>query len=760
MEIHERTALWRHMMNVLISADDDGYSAPFITGWFFDVDALENLTVYDVMDWITWAVFEGRNQEHLTDEEKVQLKEFVLELEWRLSFYFYGEYVEEDEEDEDEESDDGEERMMMTERSEDSGVIRWRKSNLTSIVGKTLQLENSNVEDEILWRDLGSPMNTIDSSACLDAEKLIIEWNDDPCKRAKPSREFHFHESKHEETPFLNLYEALQKTFIKTKSDTSSRLNKLRAYVDQKRQTTRTAASNAYENIANRVSHISVGGWGDDGGSDGGADDGSDGENSEGGGGWGGTGAGGGVLKSLSMTLSHATYHQLEELWGSVCRMKERLELKRQLKGYRIVLSRMVNMNAGVHAPTSQMADILANITSCEERLIKVEQAALTAFWNATEAGKSLARKVTLRKEHYTPQRYARYSSDPLLGHSGYPLGFHLAMYGLTDGVLRVIMKKKGFKRMKISSTCYYYHPGVVSDDDDEHKHDSDDGIDDTEYHSSEKTPIVFCHGIGVGIIYYEYLINELLKLQRPLFLPEIPYVSGFRPWMSRHAVLTPPAVTSTLTAMLATCGFFQACFIGHSYGTSWLSYMCKYAPHAVESVVFLDPICFCLHHSTLTKSFVYHQTDPGSLSSIVMTDLTVIWTIQRNFPWARIILFLEDIPTHVPWRVYLSEKDFLVPVTTVKKYFKNKGVPIADYRAGGECDVFKVRKGRYQQSTSSLDNGDGSTYGGVDVTSNGVFVFQGDGHGDWSQHKSPAVHIANNVRILIEEVELSENNR
>jgi len=702
MEKHERTALWLKMMNQ--AEEDDGYLPSFITGWFFDMDGLEDLTVYDVMDWITWSMFEGRNQEHLTDEEKVYVKEFVLDLEWRLSFHFYGEI-----------KDNREEMTMMTEYGEDGG-LRWskynEKRNLTSIVGQTLQLENDNVENEI----------------DLDADE---EWNDNLHKRVKPRKEFHFRESKAEETPFLNLYEALQKTFIKTKSDTSNRLHKLRSYVNQKHQITRAVASNAYENIASRVSNFTV----------------SDGENVEEGGGGRGA-AGGGVLKSLAMTLSNATYHQLEELWGSVCGMKERLELKRQLKGYRNALSGMINMNAGVHAPTRHMADILTNITNCEDRLIKVEQAALMAFWNATAASKLLARKV--RKEHYTPQRYARYSSDPLLGHSArYPLGFHLAMYGLTDGILRVIMKKKGFKRMKIASTCYYYHPGVGS----EH-YDSDDNIDGTDY-SGGKTPIVFCHGIGIGPIHYESLIDELLKLQRPVFLPEIPYVSGFRPWMSRHAVLTPPAVTSTLTAMLATHGHVQACFVGHSYGTSWLSYMCKYAPHAVASVVFLDPICFCLHDSKLTKSFVYQQNDPGSTSSMVMTDLNVIWTIQRNFPWARIVLFLDDIPS-VPWRVYLSEKDYLVPVKTVEKYFKNKGVPIADYRVGGECDVFKVRKG----TGGSLDSSDCSSYGGAGSTNNGVFMFQGKDHGDWSEDELSAVHIANNVRILMEQYESSEDNR
>ena len=84
-------------MNDLISDKDNGYAALFITGWFFDVGGLENLMVHDVMDLITWCMFEGQNQECLTNKEKIQLKEFISELEWRLSFYLYSEYIEEDE---------------------------------------------------------------------------------------------------------------------------------------------------------------------------------------------------------------------------------------------------------------------------------------------------------------------------------------------------------------------------------------------------------------------------------------------------------------------------------------------------------------------------------------------------------------------------------------------------------------------------------------------------------------------------------------
>ena len=77
-----------------------------------------------------------------------------------------------------------------------------------------------------------------------------------------------------------------------------------------------------------------------------------------------------------------------------------------------------------------------------------------------------------------------------------------------TDGSLRLWMLSQGFQRLKIGKITYYYHPG---------KNDL--------WQTSEKrrdnTPVVFIHGIGIGIIYYLPLVQQLLKLGRPLFFPE-----------------------------------------------------------------------------------------------------------------------------------------------------------------------------------------------------------------------------------------------
>ena len=131
---------------------------------------------------------------------------------------------------------------------------------------------------------------------------------------------------------------------------------------------------------------------------------------------------------------------------------------------------------------------------------------------------------------------------------------------------------------------------------------------------------------------------------------------------------------------MLAVHGYDRATFVGHSYGTSWLSYVCKYAPTIVAALLFLDPVCFLLHYSLLTKNFVYHYPDPGVNSFMVRTDMMVNWTIQRAFPWSWIALYIENV--HVPCTVFLSDKDALVPVDQVIQYFKRKNVPISDAKS------------------------------------------------------------------------------
>jgi hypothetical protein len=424
--------------------------------------------------------------------------------------------------------------------------------------------------------------------------------------------------------------------------------------------------------------------------------------------------------------------------------------------------------------PSKQIAHMMRRITECNEALERLEKRAhstLVSAANGVLNGQFLQPLLSQiptppslfesSSEQRDPQRYAKYNSDPIIGVATYPLGFHLMLLGGTEIPLRIMLHQRGFQRKTIGPVAYYVHAGggdarlrkkkrrrksnvddalnhvnlVVNTqtenghEEDSLDHDDDDDDDDV---NADKTPVVFVHGIGIGLISYIPLIDALLKSKRPIFLPEIPYVMGFRPWQSPNAVLPPNVVCSCMTVMLASHGFLCATWLGHSYGTSWLSYMCQYSSHAVAALLFLDPICFCLHVPRLTKSFVYTRRDPGTISYIVRTDVIVNWTIQRSFPWSWIILFTEQIK--VPCSVFLSEKDALVPAGKVEDYLKSQNIPVRDVH--GVADPPKS----YFEDDSELIN---------------CSVFRGHGHGRWTEVPNDTVPlIAMASEVLCERAE------
>ena len=84
MKHEERALLWKRIMD--IEKDDP---AALITGWFFD-QPIHKISRYDAREFITWCMFEGRNQEHLTGQELRQLHDFLHQLELSISLHWYG----------------------------------------------------------------------------------------------------------------------------------------------------------------------------------------------------------------------------------------------------------------------------------------------------------------------------------------------------------------------------------------------------------------------------------------------------------------------------------------------------------------------------------------------------------------------------------------------------------------------------------------------------------------------------------------------
>ncbi|KAL3921024.1 MAG: hypothetical protein SGILL_002971 [Bacillariaceae sp.] len=657
LDSEERRILWDHMME----ADSD---FSWVTEWFLDHPPIESISRYDIFDFICWAMFDGRNQEHLTSQELQDLEAFVEDLEYHISLQLYGEETTsssnlagqillEAEVEEDNSSNDYDDDINdVTDNEHDSSEVAHR-DRLNSDAA-TANASFSNHDDGSLV--FGTPLRNPRKVSFDENSAAGTDWSSYlSSKRARPKKSFRFREDVEREEPnyFSNLYESYKQRYERYKTMVEKAdfhpVQDIRNLVAETAQqaaktaqsaeeTAMKSAQNVYETIIQPGSNMD---------------------------------------KQLS-ALGSATSAQLSEAWNSVKGMKERLEtanflaerrkgLMQQLRGNRAMLTRMREMSYAVNS--KQMATLMRRITECYEALERTEVRARDAFLSAT--GKLTDNSLFGPQE---PKRYAKYSSDPLLGIATYPLGFHLLMLGATELPLRILLKRRGFERRCVGPVSYYYHPGKETTPAETH-HANSYGLPARE--PSKTIPNVFVHGIGIGLIAYIPLIDAMMETGRPLLLPEIPYVSSFRPWQSSNSVLSPAVVASTVTAMLAYHGFSKGTFVGHSYGTSWLSYVCKYSPGAVAGLLFLDPICFCLHNPRLTTSFVYRRPDPGGIAFTIRTDMMVNYTIQRAFPWAWISLFLDQI--HVPCFVFLSDEDALVPSEKVEQYLRSNDVPIAD---------------------------------------------------------------------------------
>lgn len=658
LDQEERKELWEHIMAV--------ESEPsWLEEWFLDKPSIESISLYDIFDFICWSFFDGRNQEHLTTDELNDLEAFVEDLEYRTSVQLYGVIEDEDGNkalifDSSERKDDD---FLEQESTNDNGFAMNRNRTLSDTATVSV---TDNIDDNMdsNMDDLDSNDETEYLSPLKFTTRYYIEGRTTSSKsgcwssrqsvdRPRPKKLFRFRRDVDSEGPnyyFSDLYEAYKVRYDRYKNMIENAdFNPVQDFrnlvTETAQQASRTAysaeetaiksAQNMYETIIQPGSQMDI---------------------------------------HIS-AFSHATSIQLTEAWNSVKGMKERLEtanflsakrsaLRKQVRGNRAMLTRMREMSYAVNS--KQMAALMRKITESYEALENIETVARNGFLSA--AGKLTENALFKVQE---PKRYARYSSDPILGIAASPLCTTLFLFSATEVSTRVLLKRRGFERRSIGPISYYYHPG------NEYSPSSIEYDDITAQKSSKTTPVVFVHGIGVGLISYLSLIDSLMESGRPLFLPELPYVSAFRPWQSSSNVLSPAVVASTMTAMLAYHGFSEGTFAGHSYGTSWLSYVCKYARSTVAALLFLDPICFCLYHPRLTKSFVYHRPDPGSIAFIVRTDLMVNWTIQRAFPWTWIVLFLDQI--NVPCTVFVSDKDGLVPAEKILSYLKSNGVPLSE---------------------------------------------------------------------------------
>ncbi|KAK3702119.1 hypothetical protein LTR37_015094 [Vermiconidia calcicola] len=218
---------------------------------------------------------------------------------------------------------------------------------------------------------------------------------------------------------------------------------------------------------------------------------------------------------------------------------------------------------------------------------------------------------------------------------------------------------------------------------------------------SKSRAPILFIHGIGIGLYAYVDFLVELNKTDLDadrdgdvgIIAIELMSIS------SRIGMAAPSAaeLREEIRKILHSHGWDNVVLIGHSYGSAVAANMLRdpYAAKYVKSALLMDPICFMLHMPDVAYNFTRRKPSEANehmLHYFSSTDMMISHTIARRFFWSELVLFKEDLPPNMPLTVTLSGQDLIVPTAAVWAYLTDDSPRQVDHEdCEWENDQLKV---------------------------------------------------------------------
>ncbi|TDL29568.1 hypothetical protein BD410DRAFT_780011 [Rickenella mellea] len=204
-------------------------------------------------------------------------------------------------------------------------------------------------------------------------------------------------------------------------------------------------------------------------------------------------------------------------------------------------------------------------------------------------------------------------------------------------------------------------------------------------------SPVVFIHGLGLGLFQYQRFLHDLLKGH-----PDAPLLILLQPQISQDIIhpryLKPMRRFETvkcLHGLLESLGWIGdtlkdnkgVTILSHSNGSYAHAWFLKSYPALVIRSCFVDPVIFCSWEGDVCYNFFYRTCTTGVellMRYYVGTELGVTNVLQRHFEWASNALWFEEIPharDPVRCRFFLAGKDAIVDSERARKYLTSHGV-------------------------------------------------------------------------------------
>ena len=192
-----------------------------------------------------------------------------------------------------------------------------------------------------------------------------------------------------------------------------------------------------------------------------------------------------------------------------------------------------------------------------------------------------------------------------------------------------------------------------------------------TPHKSDSNLPILFIHGIGIGLYPYSRLLTTLQRRNPPIGIIaiEIPQISS----RITNELPTQQAICHDIRAILDRHGWSRFVLVSHSFGSVVAANMLKdpVLTNRMPSMVFADPVAFLLHLPDVAYNFTRRpprQANEHQLHYFASMDMFVSHTLSRHFFWAENVLWKEDLEGR-DVTVALSGRDIIVPTVAVKEY-------------------------------------------------------------------------------------------
>ncbi|QPH01371.1 hypothetical protein C2857_005571 [Epichloe festucae Fl1] len=233
---------------------------------------------------------------------------------------------------------------------------------------------------------------------------------------------------------------------------------------------------------------------------------------------------------------------------------------------------------------------------------------------------------------------------------------------------------------------------------------------------SKTRLPVLFLHGIGVGLYpYVDFLaeINAREGQESSTGDGQVGIIAVEMMWVSSRLTaeaMSKDEMVDEVCRIIKTHGWDKFVLVSHSYGSVIATHLLHSAriKQSIGPVLFIDPVSFLLHLPDVAHNFICRKPSRANeylLSYFGSRDIGISHTLSRRFFWADNALWKEDLQGHRVG-VVLAGRDIVVDTKVVATYLMGSNDTVWD-KTDWEHAVWKGGDGLEVLWFGELDHGE-----------------------------------------------------